>query len=180
MIFLFLFFLSDIMGFVIREISSDSAEIEDVKSFLYGQIKKEYGIGPDMRFHYDIENIEEYYIVPSYNSFFVAYDGDKIVATAGIRAYDKDYEYFRGMYSKEDTASIWRLMVDEDYRRHGLARKIVGKIELFSKLEGYSKIYLHTHRYLDAALPFWKSMGYEIVLEEEDYDETTHMEKCLN
>ena len=114
------------------------------------------------------------------NSFFIAYDGDKIVATAGIRAYDKDYEYFRGMYSKEDTASIWRLMVDENYRRYGLARKLVGKIESFSKLEGYSKIYLHTHRYLDAALPFWKSLGYKIVLEEDDYDETTHMEKCLN
>ncbi len=40
--------------------------------------------------------------------------------------------------------------------------------------------YLHTHRYLDAALPFWKSLGYKIVLEEDDYDETTHMEKCLS
>ena len=168
------------MEFVIKEIDNDGTEIEDVKSFLYDQIKKEYGIGPDMRFHYDIEFIEEYYVGPSCNSFFIAYDGDKIVATAGIRAYDKDYEYFRGMYSKEDTASIWRLMVDENYRRYGLARKLVGKIESFSKLEGYSKIYLHTHRYLDAALPFWKSLGYKIVLEEDDYDETTHMEKCLS
>lgn len=168
------------MEFVIKEISRYDAEIDDVKSFLYAQIKKEYGIGPDMRFHYDIEGIEEYYIAPSGNSFFVAYDGDKIVATAGVRAYDKDYEFFRGIYSKKDTASIWRLMVDENYRRHGLARKLVSKIESFSKLEGYSKIYLHTHRYLDAALPFWKSLGYEIILEEDDYDETTHMEKCLN
>ena len=50
------------MEFVIKEIDNDGAEIEDVKSFLYNQIKKEYGIGPDMRFHYDIEGIEEYYI----------------------------------------------------------------------------------------------------------------------
>ena len=48
------------MEFVIKEIDNDGTEIEDVKSFLYDQIKKEYGIGPDMRFHYDIEFIEEY------------------------------------------------------------------------------------------------------------------------
>ena len=48
------------MEFVIKEIDNDGAEIEDVKSFLYNQIKKEYGIGPDMRFHYDIEFIEDH------------------------------------------------------------------------------------------------------------------------
>jgi GNAT superfamily N-acetyltransferase len=168
------------MNITVREVKNDSDEIIEVKDFLYGQIMEVYGIGPTPKFHYDIEGIREYYILPSNNAIFVAYDGDKIVATAAIRAYDKDYEFFRGIYPKENTASIWRLMVDENYRRHGLARKLIGKIESFSKLEGYSKIYLHTHRYLDAALPFWKSLGYKIVLEEDDYDETTHMEKCLS
>ena len=71
-------------------------------------------------------------------------------------------------------------MVDEKYRRHGLARNLVEVMEDFAKDVGYDRIYLHTHRYLDAALPFWKSMGYEITLEEDDYDETTHMVKYLN
>ncbi|WP_458405446.1 GNAT family N-acetyltransferase [Methanobrevibacter sp.] len=167
------------MEISIREINDDAEEICNVKEFLFDQIKKEYGIGPTPEFHYDITGLREYYIEPYMNNLFIAFDGDKIVATAAIRAYDKDYELFRGVYSKEDTASIWRLMVDEEYRRNGLARKLVGVMEDFARNIGYSQIYLHTHRYLDAALPFWKSIGYEITIEEDDYDETTHMVKNI-
>ena len=167
------------MNFKIKEISSNPLEIEAAKEFLYDQIKKVYDIGPTPEFHYDIGGLEEYYILPSRNTFFVAYYGDKIVATAAIRAYDRDYEFFRGVYSQEDTASIWRLMVDEEYRRHGLARKLVNVMEEFAREKGYARIYLHTHRYLDAAMAFWKSLGYEITVEEDDYDETNHMVKNL-
>ena len=167
------------MNFTIRELSDNPLEIEAAKDFLYGQIKKVYDIGPTPEFHYDIEGIEEYYILPPNNTFFVAYDEDKMVATAAIRAYDRDYKFFRGIYTKEDTASIWRLMVDEDYRRHGLARRLVNEMEDFAREKGYARIYLHTHRYLDAAMAFWKSLGYEITVEEDDYDETNHMVKNL-
>ena len=68
----------------IKEICEGDFDVEPVKEFLYCQIKREYGIGPTPEFHYDIEGIKEYYILPKRNSFFVAYDEDKIVATAGI------------------------------------------------------------------------------------------------
>ena len=167
------------MNVIIKEID-DSLEIEDIKKFLYSQIKKEYGIGPTHEFHYDIEGINEYYILPSKSTFFVAYCGDKIIGTAAIRAYDKDFKFFKGIYSKDDTASIWRLMVDKDYRRYGIARRLVKSVENFAKNQGYSRIYLHTHRYLESGLLFWKSVGYEITVEEDDYDETTHMIKILS
>ncbi len=167
------------MNFKITEINDDSSEINLVQNFLYAQIKEEYGIGPTPKFHYDIEGIEEYYILPERNNFFVAWDGDKIVATSAIRAYDLDYDFFKDVYSKDDTASIWRLMVDKNYRRHGLARNLVGKIEDFARSKSYDKIYLHTHRYLEAGLPFWKSLGYVVTVEEDDYDETSHMVKNL-
>ena len=167
------------MNICIREINNDSDEISDAKSFLYGQIKEVYGIGPTPEFHYDIEGLEEYYILPERNNFFVAIIEDKIVATGAIRAYDRDYEFFRDVYTEDNTASIWRLMVDKDYRRHGIARKLVAKMEEFAKNEGYEMIYLHTHRYLEAAPAFWKSLGYEITIQEDDYDETNHMIKNL-
>lgn len=167
------------MNINIREINNDFDEINSVKDFLYDQIKKEYGIGPMPEFHYDIEGLEEYYILPKKNTLFVALDDNKIVATAAIRGYDKDYDFFKDVYSKEDTASIWRLMVDRDYRRNGLARILIESIENFAKKKGYKRIYLNTHRYLEAAIPFWKSLGYEITVEEDDYDETTHMVKNL-
>ncbi|WP_296887918.1 GNAT family N-acetyltransferase [uncultured Methanobrevibacter sp.] len=167
------------MNFKITEIKDGSDEINLVQDFLYDQIKKEYGIGPTPKFHYDIDGIRQYYILPERNNFFIAWDGDKIVATSAVRAYDLDYDFFKGVYSSEDTASIWRLMVDKNYRRHGLARNLVAKIEDFACLQSYDKIYLHTHRYLEAGLPFWKSLGYVITVEEDDYDETTHMIKNL-
>ena len=167
------------MNITIKEINNNCTEINQVKDFLFDQIKKEYGIGRNPKFHYDIDEIEQYYIFPERNNFFIAWDGNKIVATGAVRAYDKDYGMFKDIYSKEDTASIWRLMVDKNYRRHGLARNIVGKMEDFARVNSYDKIYLHTHRYLDAALSFWKSLGYEITVEEEDYDETSHMIKML-
>lgn len=167
------------MDFVFREVKHDDGEILAVKDFLYDQIMKEYGIGPTPKFHYDIEAMGKYYILPERNNFFIALDGERIVATGAIRAYDVDYDLFKGIYSKDDTASIWRLMVDEKYRRHGIARKLVNIMEEFAKNEDYEKIYLHTHRYLDAGLPFWKSCGYSITIEEDDYDETTHMIKNI-
>ena len=176
-----LFFLnfSGIMNIEIREIKKDESEINAVKDFLFNQIDKEYHIGPTPKFHYDIFDLEDYYIVPAKSNFFVAVDGEKIVATAAIRPYDKDFEFFRGIYTLEDTASIWRLMVDRDYRRNGIAGVLVELLEDFAREEGYSRIYLHTHRYLEAGLPFWKSAGFEITVEEDDYDETTHMVKYL-
>ncbi|WP_405305172.1 GNAT family N-acetyltransferase [Methanobrevibacter sp.] len=167
------------MNIIIREINDDCDEIDLAKSFLYNQIKEVYGIGPTPKFHYDIEELKDYYILPERNNFFVALDGDNIVATAGIRSYDKDYEFLKDICFEEDTASIWRLMVDKGYRRNGIARILVETIERFAKNEEYKRIYLNSHRYLDAAIPFWKSLGYEVTFEEDDYDETTHMIKNL-
>ena len=167
------------MDIEIREIRDDDFEINAAKDFLFNQIDKEYHIGPTPKFHYDIFDLKDYYVAPDKSNFFVAIDGEKIVATGAVRAYDKDYEFFKDIYSKEDTASIWRLMVDGQYRRKGLARNLVGLIEDFSREAGYDKIYLHSHRYLEAAIPFWKSCGYSVTLEEDDYDETTHMIKNL-
>ena len=168
------------MNIEIREVQNDDFQIKSIQDFLYGQIKIEYGIGSMPEFHYDIDGMKDYYVLPKRNTFFVAYDGDRIVATAGIRAYDKDYEFFKDQYNEYNTASIWRLMVDKEYRRNGLARILVNKIEEFAKKEGYKQIYLNTHRYLDSALPFWSSLGYVVTIEEDDYDETNHIIKIID
>lgn len=165
--------------FNFREIADEDDEIKSVQDFLFNQIKKAYDIGPMPKFHYDILNLKEYYILPLQSTLFLALDGEKIVGTVAVRGYDKDYEFFKGIYTKEKTASIWRLMVDENYRRRGLARRLVKKAEEFARRVGYDEIYLNTHRYLDSALPFWDSLGYEITLEEDDYDQTNHMIKNL-
>ena len=67
-----------------------------------------YDIGPTPEFHYDIEGLEEYYILPERNNFFVALVEDKIVATAAIRAYDRDYEeWYESIESAEWAVETW-------------------------------------------------------------------------
>ena len=168
------------MNVNIKELNNDSDEIIKVQEFLFKMIKKEFGYDYVPEWHQDIVHIDEYYIIPKRNAFFVAYSEDgKIIGTIGIRAYDKNFDQFKHLYSNETTTSIWRLFVDERYRRCGLASKIYSIAENFAKKNGFNDIYLHTHRNLDGALEYWTKMGFVIRLDEQDDLETVHMDKHI-
>ncbi len=166
------------MNVTIKPLRNDSKEISDVQNFLFRLIKKEFGFDYIPKWHQDIVKMEEYYINPKRNNFFVAYlDSGEIIATIGIRSYDKDFLEFRDLYSRDTTSSIWRLFVDERYRRCGLASKMFAIAENFANEMGYSDIYLHTHKTLDGAIEFWTKMGFVVVLDSNDDLETVHMDK---
>ena len=168
------------MNVNIKELTRDSEEIIKVQNFLFSMIKLEFGYDYVPQWHQDIVNMEEYYINPEKNAFFVAYsETGEIIGTIGIRAYDKNFEQFEHLYSKETTSSIWRLFVDRRYRRCGLASKMFSIAENFAKESNYNEIYLHTHKNLKGAIEFWTKMGFVITLDEGDELETVHMEKYI-
>ena len=168
------------MNVEIRPMSNNSNEIVNVQKFLFKMIKKEFGYDYVPEWHQDIVKMDEYYINPKINNFFVAYgETGEIIATIGIRAYDKDFPEFRHLYSKDTTSSIWRLFVDERFRRCGLASKMFSIAENFANEAGYDKIYLHTHKNLDGALEFWTKMGFVVALDSNDELETVHMDKKI-
>ncbi len=168
------------MDVTIKELGHDSKEIRDVQEFLFKMIKKEFGYGYVPEWHQDIVKLDEYYIRPSRNNFYVAYlETGEIIATIGIRAYDKDFPEFRHLYSNETTSSIWRLFVDERCRRCGLASKMFSIAENFANDVNYDNIYLHTHKTLKGALEFWAKMGFVVVLDSSDELETVHMDKKI-
>lgn len=168
------------MNVNIKELRNDPEEIKEVQKFLFKMIKLEFGYDYVPKWHQDIVNMDEYYIDPERNAFFVAYgENGEIIGTIGIRAYDKEFKQFEHTYSKETTSSIWRLFVDRRYRRCGLASKMFSVAENFAKKSDYSNIYLHTHHTLDGALKFWLKMGFVITLDEGDELETIHMEKFI-
>jgi GNAT superfamily N-acetyltransferase len=169
------------MNVTIKELSNDSREIKKVQEFLFKMIKNEFGFDYVPKWHQDIVNMEEYYINPERNNFFVAYyETGEIIATIGIRAYDKDFPQFRHLYSSKTTSSIWRLFVDERCRRCGLASKMFNIAENFANEVNYGEIYLHTHKMLDGALEFWTKMGFVVALDSEDELETVHMDKKIH
>ena len=168
------------MNVIIKELSNDSKQIEDVQTFLFKMIKKEFGYDYVPEWHQDIVRLDEYYINPERNNFFVAYlETGEIIATIGIRASDKDFPEFRHLYSMDTTSSIWRLFVDERCRRCGLASKMFYIAENFANDAEYDNIYLHTHKNLPGALEFWTKMGFVVSLDSNDELLTVHMDKQI-
>lgn len=170
-----------IMNVIIKKLTDNPKLLVDVQNFLFKQIKMELGYDYVPEWHQDIIHLEEYYIKPEKNNFFIAFnESNEIIATIGIRAYDKNFVEFKGKYSKESTSSIWRLFVDKRYRRCGLASKMFSVAEDFAKNSGFENIYLHTHKILPGAIEFWTKMGFIISLDANDELQTVHMDKQIH
>ena len=169
------------MNVIIKPLENDLHLIDKVQKFLFNQIQKEFGHGYVPEWHQDIIKIDDYYINPEKNNFFVAFndENDEIIATIGLRGYDKNFEEFGNKFSKDKTASIWRLFVLDKYRRCGLASKMFNVAENFANACGYDDIYLHTHKTLDGALEFWSKMGFVVILDSCDELKTVHMDKKI-
>lgn len=170
------------MNVLIKQLSNNPDLIGEVQKFLFKMIKLEFGYGYVPEWHQDIVNIKDYYIIPMRNNFFVALDEKtgQIIATIGIRSYDKDFPEFRKTYSGEKTSSIWRLFVDKRYRRCGLASKMFTIAENFANEVGYEDIYLHTHKTLNGAIEFWMKMGFVVTLDVGNELQTVHMDKQIH
>jgi len=125
--------------------------------------------------------LEEHYIKPKDSTFFLAIHNktESLIGTLGIRAYDRDFEIFRDVYGPGDTASICRVFVDKKWRRNGIASAMVNSAEIFSRDSGYSKMYLHTQKFVKGSIDFWLSVGYKIVEDTNNELGTVHMEKGL-
>lgn len=170
-----------ILKYEIKALENYGEFPSETKKFLFKMIKKEYGYGYIPEYHEDIKNLEEIYLDNKRNNFFIAIDNNEnIVGTVAIREYDRDFEQFVDIYSKDSTASIWRVFVDVNFRRLGIASALVSKAEKFSRNNYYQKLYLHTHKNVDGALDFWKSLGYNITFDTNNELKTVHMEKSIN
>lgn len=168
------------MNIIIRKLNNDPKLLVNVQKFLFNQIKIEFDYDYVPEWHQDIMNLEEYYIKPERNNFFIAFnESNEIIATIGIRAYDKNFVEFKDKYFKDTTSSIWRLFVDKKYRRCGLASKMFSVAEDFAIHSGFENIYLHTHKTLPGAIEFWSKMGFIVSLDAGNDLQTVHMDKQI-
>ena len=61
------------MKVTIKELGNNPVEIKNVQKFLFSMIKEEFGYDYVPEWHQDIVNMDEYYVNPKRNNFFVAY-----------------------------------------------------------------------------------------------------------
>ncbi|RAP52500.1 MAG: GNAT family N-acetyltransferase [Methanosphaera sp. rholeuAM270] len=169
------------MNIEIRELKKEDLEKYPIEEFLFKMIKESYDLDYVPEYHYDIKDLNKYYITPNKNNFFVALDADtdSVIGTCAIRGYDRKDQIKNRNYTIENTASIYRLFVEKRYRHNKIATKLVQKIEEFCKEKEYNEIYLHTQKGSYGALPFWLSQKYQIVDDTKDSMGTVHMEKPL-
>lgn len=169
------------MNIKILELKKEHLNKYDVENFLFKMVKESYGLDYVPEYHYDIKNLYKYYLKPQKNNFYIAIDTDtdKIIATAGIRSYDRKYSIKNRHYSKDTTASIYRVFVEKEYRHNKIATSLIQKLEEFCKNNNYREIYLHTQRPSYGALPFWLSQKFIIVDDTKDEMGTIHMEKII-
>lgn len=155
---------------------------ESVEQFLWEQCFLHYGdkIKPERyvelkaRLHKECEN-------PS-NALFIALTEDKkIVGCIALSKYDHRIQTLHTYYKQDESiAEVSRCYVDENYRRQGIGAQLFEKVNLFAKEIGYEMLYLHTHHFLPGGFHFWKKMGFEIALDENDAWQTVHMDRFVN
>ena len=167
--------------FNIKQMTEEDVKHYSVKNFIFKIINEEFGYSYVPEYHHDIINMEDYYIKPDKSIFLLATHNNtgNLIGTLGIRAYDKNYDIFNGVYNSKSTASIWRVFIDKRWRRNGVGSKLVSTAEKFCKDKGYKNLYLHTQKIVDGSLDFWLSKGYRITRDMKNELGTVHMEKII-
>lgn len=102
----------------------------------------------------DIKDIKKFYF-QNQGSFFIAEDKNKIIGTIGIEQEGKI------------KARIKRLYILEEYRRKGIAQKLLDKAINFCKKNKYKKVILTTLYNLKPALNFYKKNNFIIYKKDE-------------
>ena len=86
--------------------------------------------------------------------FWVALDGEKVVGMFGLEP------------SSDDAMELRRMYVDPDYRRRGIARKMLCFAEEECRKRNRSSMDLSTSELQSEALSFYQRAGYQLVREE--------------
>lgn len=72
----------------------------------------------------------------------------------------------------ENTAEVKRVYVDKAFRRLGIAKQLMEKLETAASAKGYRRLILQTREACTEAVALYKSIGYQII---DNYEPYTHM-----
>jgi len=97
---------------------------------------------------YELQNLTKYYLAPIRNAFFVFESEHHIHGSIGFEAVSLQ------------TAEMRRLIVSPEYRRKGLAKRLVKIVETECSNIGYKEIVLGTSELQPAAIALYRQLGY--------------------
>lgn len=167
------------LQYKIEQLQETKIPLNLVKEFLFKHIWEEYGLNYTPEYHNDIKYLNEFYINPKRNNFYIATDtqNNKIIGTLGVREYDANCKNFPNSYCRQKTASLYRVFVDKNYRRKGVASNLVNVAEEFCYKKNFNEIYLHTQKFVNGVLSFWTNLDFQIRFDSNNSLQTVHMDK---
>lgn len=129
----------------------------------------------------DMLHAADYYIDRNDAALFAAINEEgNVLGTIGYLPYDHRFPDLQHFYARTKTTEVVRCYIDSEYRRLGIGSALYKTALRSICAAGYQKIYLHTHPFLPGGIPFWKALGFEERLTEQDpVWKTLHMDKKL-
>lgn len=146
---------NDFIITVVNEKTVDAAKLLVVKGL------SEYFDQYVERMNPDLEDILASY-APIKNTFLIALSNNKIIGTGAL------------IEESSSVGRIVRMSVDKEYRRMGVATKILKKLHEIAIEKGYEKIVLETTKNWYGAKKFYINNGY---IKEREDDENIHFFK---
>lgn len=97
----------------------------------------------------DIENVQEAYVEPSRNGFWVAEVGQRVVGMVGVAE------------DEPNQAEIRRLRVEKPYQGKGVGIQLMEKALSFCRHHGYLKVILDTRLEKSGAIELFERFGFQ-------------------
>ncbi|MFG2937504.1 GNAT family N-acetyltransferase [Streptomyces sp. NPDC048282] len=148
-------------------------DLDGARAVMLDTVYRDFGTGYVPRWHGDIVDPGAAYLAPRRHTLLVAVDaGGQIVGTGALDsrgpAHPPNPRELAERYPSGETAQVRRLYVRPEFRRRGIARRLVAALVDFAVADGgYRAVYLHTDPAVPGAEAFWRSLG-KVVLDERE------------
>ncbi|MEU5314666.1 GNAT family N-acetyltransferase [Streptomyces sp. NPDC021562] len=158
-------------GISIRVAAPD--DLDGARAVMLDTVYRDFGTGYVPRWHGDIVDPEAAYLASPRHALLVAVDGGgRVVGTGALDsrgpAHPPNPRELAERYPSGETAQLRRVYVRPEFRRHGIARRLVAELVEFAVADGgYRAVYLHTDPAVPGAEAFWRSLG-KVVLDERE------------
>ncbi|WP_099157492.1 GNAT family N-acetyltransferase [Virgibacillus ndiopensis] len=134
----------------------------DAKNLILAGFNERFGF-IDHSYNPDLNNIYTYYNKEGY-AFFVGLHQDHVICTGALTKV------------RDEVGRIERMSVKKQYRRQGIAQRMLVHLENYAKKIGYPKLVLETNKEWDSAINLYINNGF--IIDKQD-KERVYLAKIL-
>lgn len=160
-----------------------AASAEDfvrVREFMLASLKADQGYDYDPQWHWDLDHGLEVYGDNPRHLMLMALEDGQLVGTMGVRtggptAPTFPDEFVARYADREHICQVVRASTAVQFRRTGIARRLLDECIQHAAEQGFTTMYLHSNVHSPGAFGFWINAGARLVRDcGESFDDATH------